>query len=262
MKIYLDILFLINFFFDFLLLLVVSILLKRNVKFRRLVIGGIIGGFSIFLLFIKVNSIELFILKFIISVVMINVTFSFKNLNYTIKNISFLYLISIILGGFLYFINLQFSYKQEGLVFYHNGFSPNIIMMIILSPFILYYYIKQHHLLEKKYSLHYKVNIYLKNNQLLKLNGFLDTGNRLYDPYLHRPIVMIDSKVLKNYPINEYILVEANTISHKSFIKCFEIDKLCIEGVGEFTNILLGIMNRPLNMEGINCILHYQLWEE
>lgn len=262
MKIYLDVLFGINFFFDFLLLLIVSILLKRNIKVRRLLLGAFIGGLSIFLLFIKVNSIQLFLLKFFISIIMIISTFSFKNLNYTLKNISYLYLVSIILGGALYFINIQFSYKQEGLVFYHNGLSPNIIVIMILSPFILWYYLSQHKLLKQNYSLHYKVDIYLKDHTKLKLNGFLDTGNQLFDPYLHRPIIMINKGILKNSMLKEYILVEASTINHKSFIKCIEIDKVCIEGVGEFKNILLGIMNRAFHMEGIDCILHHKLWEE
>lgn len=262
MKIYLDILFLINFFFDFLLLLVVSILLKRNIKFRRLLLGGFMGGLSIFILFIKVNSIQLFTIKFLISCIMIIVTFSFKNIHYTLKNISYLYLVSIILGGALYFINVQFSYKQEGLVFYHNGLSPNLIVMLILSPFILGYYIYQHKALKQSYSLHYKVDVYLKNHTELKLNGFLDTGNQLYDPYLHRPIIILNKGILKNSMLGEYILVEVSTINNKSFIKCIEVDKVCIEGVGEFRNILLGIMNQAFHMEGIDCILHHKLWEE
>ena len=138
MKIYVDLLFFINFFFDFLLLLIVSILLKRNIPFKRLILGSFVGGISIFLLFIKINSIQLFFLKFFISFLMIIITFSFKNINYTIKNLEYLYLASIILGGTLYFLNVQFSYRQEGLVFYHNGLSPNIIVMLCISPFILY----------------------------------------------------------------------------------------------------------------------------
>ena len=53
MKIYLDLLFFLNFGFDFILLLVVSIILRRNVSLTRIVLGGLIGGLSIFILFLK-----------------------------------------------------------------------------------------------------------------------------------------------------------------------------------------------------------------
>mgnify|MGYP004467890345 CR=1 FL=1 len=43
----------------------------------------------------------------------------------------------------MYFLNMNFSYKQEGLIFYHNSYSINIIMIIILTPIILYIYKKE-----------------------------------------------------------------------------------------------------------------------
>ena len=75
MKVYLDLVMFINFFLDFLLLLGVSILLKRNVKLGKIIFGAFIGGLSILILFFKMNSIELFLFKFVISIVMILVSF-------------------------------------------------------------------------------------------------------------------------------------------------------------------------------------------
>ncbi len=51
MKIYLDYIFLINFLFDFILLLGVSIVLKRNVSKLRLFLGSLFGGVSFLLYF-------------------------------------------------------------------------------------------------------------------------------------------------------------------------------------------------------------------
>ena len=129
MKIYLDLLFFLNFGFDFILLLVVSVILRRNVSLTRIVLGGLIGGLSIFILFLKINSFELFILKILISIIMILASFSYKNIKYFMKNFFFLYSASMILGGFLYFLNVQFSYKQEGLVFYHDGLSIQLLLL-------------------------------------------------------------------------------------------------------------------------------------
>ena len=221
MKIYLDLLFFLNFGFDFILLLVVSIILRRNVSLTRIVLGGLIGGLSIFILFLKINSFELFIFKILISIIMILTSFSYKNIKYFMKNFFFLYSASMILGGFLYFLNVQFSYKQEGLVFYHDGLSINFIFLLIFSPLILYIYIRQGLTLKNNFSNYYKVNLYF-NNKKIRLNGFLDTGNKLKDPYSGKPIIIVNEKRIKQ-PSDKFFLVPMKTVGGESFIKCFKI---------------------------------------
>ena len=112
MKIYLDLIMILNFFIDFILLLTVSVILKRNIKITRIMLGAFIGGISILLLFFNINSVLLFVLKFLISVAMTIITFKFVNIKYTLVNILYLYMSSIILGGFLYLLNIEFSYKH------------------------------------------------------------------------------------------------------------------------------------------------------
>ena len=111
MKIYLDLVMILNFFIDFILLLSVSLILKRNIRLNRIMMGAFFGGISILFLFFNINSIVLFLFKILISIIMTIITFKYVNLKYTLINILYLYMSSIILGGFLYFLNLEFSYK-------------------------------------------------------------------------------------------------------------------------------------------------------
>ena len=126
MKIYIDLILFINFGLDFLLLLSVAIVLKRIIKIHKLMIAAFIGSLSVLLLFIKINTIQLFLIKFITSILMLLISFNYKSIKYFCKNLLFLYINSIVLGGFIYFINTQFSYKNNGLVFYNNGLSINL----------------------------------------------------------------------------------------------------------------------------------------
>ena len=89
-KIYLDIIMLLNFAIDFILLLTVSLILKRNIKITRIMLGAFIGGISILFLFFNINSIILFLFKLIISVIMILITFGFKTIKYTLVNLLYL----------------------------------------------------------------------------------------------------------------------------------------------------------------------------
>ena len=143
MKIYIDLVLLLNFGFDLLLLFSVAIILRRQTTLKKLLLSSTVGSITILSMFIELNSFLLFIIKIIISLLMVYITFGYKNIKYTLKNLFYLYTSSIILGGFLYFLNLQFSYKNKGLVFYFNGLSINVIVLIILSPTIIYLYTKQ-----------------------------------------------------------------------------------------------------------------------
>lgn len=263
MKIYLDMVLIINFIFDFLLLLSVSLILKRNTKVNRIILGAFIGSFTILCLFIKMTSFTLFCFKAVISIFMILVSFGYRDIKYTIKNILYLYLLGIVLGGFLYFLNIQFSYKNNGIIFYHNGLSINIVFLIIVSPIILYIYIKQYKLLKVNYNQYYKLNLYLNENEVLNLNAFLDTGNKLVDPYKKRTIILLDKRKIL-FDINEFkmVLVPYKTVNGDGLLKCIKVKKVDIDGIGIKTNFLVGLLDFNISIDGVDCIINNKLLEE
>ena len=260
MKIYLDIVLLINFGFDFLLLLSVSLILRRNASIYKLLIGSFIGSISILTLFMKINSIQLFFIKLIISILMCISSFKYKNLKYTIKNIIFLYLSSIVLGGALYLLNIEFSYKNQGIIFYKNKLSINFIILIITTPIILYIYIKECKSLKTNYSNYHKVEIKI-NNETIKCNGFIDTGNKLKDPYKKRPSILMNNNYLEKKDINK-IIVPAHTIMGTKLIECIKINNLKIDNNEIKKEVLLGFINKKIKIDGIDCLLNYEIMEE
>lgn len=263
MKIYVDLIFMLNFAFDFLLLTGVSIVLRRNVRFKKLIYGGLIGALSIFILFLRINMFELFIIKIFIAILMIIVTFKYRDIRYTLRNLLFLYMLSIILGGFLYMLNIELSYKNSGIIFYHNGLSINWILILILSPIVIYVYVKQSMSLKNNYSNYYKVDIYFKSGKKVELNAFLDTGNHLTDPYKKRPIILVNTKEVINYIRKEKtLLVPFSSLNNESLLKCIIADKINIKGIGYKKNFLVGLSDKKINIDGIDCILNTKLLEE
>lgn len=258
MKIYVDLVLILNFAFDFLLLLSVALILNRKININKIIIAAFIGSLSILFLFININSFILFLFKIIISILMLLAAFSYKNIRYFIKNLMFLYLSSIILGGFLYFLNITFSYKNNGIIFFHNGLSINFIFLIILSPLILYIYIKQSKSLKNNYNNYYKIEIFYKS-QIIKLNSFLDTGNKLINPYNKSPVILVDKKYFKN--INNVTYIPYNTINNEGLLKCIRVKKIYIEGVGERKNITIGLSDN-IRIDDVDCILNMRLLEE
>lgn len=257
MKIYLDLVFFINFFFDLLLLCAVKIILKRIVKFYRLILGALFGALSIFLLFLNINSFELFIFKIIISLVMILIAYGYKDLRYYFKNFVSLYIVSVFLGGFLYFFNMQFSYKQKGIVFFNNGLSINLIFILILSPIIIYIYIKENKILKTEYSKYYEVKLIDDDYEYI-LNGYLDTGNNLVDPVSGKCVILVDRKLIEPLiHIHSPIFVPYRALNTKGIIECIKIPEVYINN-SLIDNVLIGLSDE-FKMDNINCILNNRM---
>lgn len=262
MKIYLDLVFIVNFLFDLILLFAVGLLLRRKTNLKRLFLGALVGAMTIFVLFIEIDSLSLFFFKIFISILMVGVGFGFKNVRYTIQNMLYLYTTSILLGGFLYLLNDSFSYKNTGLVFYHNGFSLNIILLLILSPLAIYFYVKQIKQLKNNYSNYYNVDIYFKDGTKKEVVGFVDTGNKLKDPYQNRPIILMNKKdITFDYTSSNILLVPYDTASSHSLMKCIIPEKVFILGVGFRKKVLIGLIEENIKIDGVNCILHSDLLE-
>ena len=258
MKIYLDLIMILNFVIDFILLITVSLILKRNVALTRIMLGAFVGGLSILFLFFDMNNMVLFMFKIIISILMTLITFKYINLKYTLINLLYLYMSSIILGGFLYLLNVEFSYKKVGIIFINNGLSINFIFLLIFSPIILYIYIKQTKNLRYNYSNYYNIEIVNKNKKY-KYTAYMDSGNVLVDSLTKKSVILIDKRKLL-FNIKEFRLIPYMGVNGSNMIKVIKIDKLLFNNK-EYSNVLLGIMDN-ISLDGVDVILNRKLLEE
>ncbi len=261
MKIYIDLILFLNFAFDFIILLTTSILLKRNTKLIRIFIGAIIGSITILVLFIPFTTFSLFIIKIILSIIIILSTFGYHDIKYTLNNLFYFYIVSIILGGFMYYLNLEFSYKNIGIVFFHSGIGTNYIFVLILGPLVLYFYTKMMKKYKNDIKLYHKVDLYI-NNKIIKLNGLMDTGNTLVDPYNNKKIIIVYNKELNKLINNRnFYLVPIESVNNSVLLKCIKVNKVFIEGLGIRKDVVVGLSNDKIKRNGVNCILNYLLME-
>ena len=249
MTIYLDLLFLLNFIYDLLLLLTVSVTLKRNTKFKRILLGSIFGAISTFIIVIPINKYLLLILKILSSVIMLIITYSFKNIKYFFNNLLYLYMTSVILAGFLYFLKLEFN-------------NLSYLISLSIAPLILYLYIKEQKKLKEIVNYYKKVIVTFKNNKTLSLNGFIDSGNKLKDPITGKYIILVNKKTLKGiYNIRSPMYVPIKTINKRSLLLCVSIKNIIIDNK-TYNNYLLGISDTFNGFDNINCLLNYHLLED
>lgn len=241
MIIYVDLIFLLNVLLDFILLMSVSVVLVRNTSIKKIFLGSLIGGVSTLILFISINSFWLFIFKLVLGIIMILTTFGYHSWKYTFNNFFYLCTISFSIGGILY-------------LFMDKGFY-NYFILIGVFFIVCLLYVKQIKNFKNNYSEYYKVKIFLKNQEY-NLSGYLDTGNKLYDNYKHRPIILIDKKI--NYDIKDIIYVSYVSLNEESILKCLKVDKIVVNNK-IFNNYLVGLSNKKFKIDGINCILHSKM---
>lgn len=252
MKIYLDLLFLLNWWIDFFLLMIVKLTLKRVTKIRRIFLGSLVGALSIIFLFFNLNYFWLFFLKFFLGLIMCLISFKYRNFSYTLNNLIYLLMSGVILGGI---INLIKPYLESKKVLY-------FIMIIVITPIFLISFIKQNRTLKRKYSFYYQVQLRFKNLKSINLSAFLDTGNKLIDPITNKPIILVEKKCLKGvYKIRSPMFVPVITINKKSLVECFKPDYIIINN-RKYYNYLIGACENNLFSDGINCLLNNKLVED
>ena len=255
MKVYLDLVFFVNFFFDFIILLATKLVLKEVVPLWRIFLGSLVASSSIFLLFLSLSSFELFLIKVVVSVFIILVTFGRRNF---LSDILYFYLISMILGGFLYLFDISFTYKNQGVVFFGHGLGLNMMAILVLSPVFLYFYVKQNRKYKSEISVTHSVEIYVDDKVFL-LKGMLDTGNQLRDPCTGKSVILVDSKV--SIPMSKFFYVPYKALNTEGVIPCCKVERVIVDD-HVFSKCLIGISKDSFSLNGVDCILPNQFKEE
>ncbi len=259
MKIYLDYVFLINFLFDFILLLGVSMILKRNTSKLRLFLGSLFGGFSFFIVLLNISSLFFFFLKMFSALIMILITFSYKDIKYTMNNFIYLIILSVLMGGILQLVNIEIGYSHVGMLFFTNGKSLNLIILIFIGLLATLIYSKYIKKVKRDDKQRYKTTLFIDNKEL-KLLGFLDTGNDLF--YMNKPVLILNKNIKINIGDKRIFYVPFTTINSTGIMKCIRLDKIFIEGKGFFENVFLALSNDKFYLGGADIILNTSLWEE
>lgn len=243
MRIYIDLFFLFNTIMDIIIITSVSILLKRNTTYKRILISSLLGGLSSLILFTSINRL---LLELITIILMITIAFKYKNIRYFLTNILYTYILSILLGGLIYLFNSKVTLN----------IYLNYLVIIVLSIEVMILYIKETKKIKNTYNNYYKVDIYFKDKEKISLIGFLDTGNNLYDPYKKRPIILVDKKYQKE---DKFILVPYHTINGEGLLKCIKPEKVYIEKIGYKNNLLVAFSSSPSTINGVEVLLHKDL---
>ena len=240
MKIYIDLFFLFNVIMDAIIITSVCILLKRNTSVIRIIISSLLGGVSSLVLLTSISKIFIELLSIFI---MVLIAYGYKNIRYTVKNIFYMYMLSVLFGGIIYLFNSRVT----------TNMIITYIIIIIISVEVMFLYIKEMKKMKNNYNNYYNVDICFKDGEVLSLVGFMDTGNNLYDPYKKRPIILVSSKYKKE---DNIILVPYYTAGGEGILQCVRTVKIALNGSECKGEVLVGFSDSPKLIDGVDVILH------
>ena len=232
MVIYLDILFLYNFFINTLLLYASGYILKLKIRWLRLVIAGIFGSlYGIFTVVCKIHPFLNSLFKLLSAFVMVYLAYR-QSIRGYIRLLCSLFLSSFCLCGFyMAFSSVAKLQGSENMLFLNLGY-PYIFLVFLLFLFLAFVFCESCMAKIRKGNL-YKTTEIFHNGKNLKLYGFVDTGNNLYTPEGY-PVAFVNKKhTLKLFKgtNTSFSPVSFTTISGQYEQKGFYPDKMLIDGV-------------------------------
>lgn len=259
MTIYLDVIFLENMVINYIILYATGVILKERIKQSRLIMGSTIGAiYSIIYYLFKLKIYSGLLIKIILSIVIIYVSFNSNNLKDLLKKILLFYLASFVFGGaviaIIYMVNSQNITIQNG-VLVGNYTIKTILIGIVVAYFTIIIAFKLIKTKILKKDLICDISIMI-NNKEIKTKALIDTGNLLKDPITQIPVIVIEHTLLYDVLPKEILNnIEkilggdfskiSNEIKDKYFSK---LKVIPFSSLGKSNGMLLGIIGENLNI--------------
>ena len=94
----------------------------------------------------------------------------------------------------------------------------------------------------------------------MEVNAFLDTGNKLIDPYSNKSIVLLQDEFFKEIDDLKPLYVPYSSLNNHGLLTCYKALKIEIDGKC-YDKFLVGVSNENFFIDGINCIINSQIME-
>lgn len=269
-NLYVDVLFLVNFIMDYMVLALLGVVLKVHATAKRRILGsgaGALWAVMITAFPILPGWLEALITYLGISTLMVFLTFQFRSVRELIKGVCGLYLAAITVGGVIYalYYNTRAGYYVELLI---RGQAAGAIPLSIWVLLIAGTYFGTKYLwlilleARKRKNHFYQVTLYYRGRTEL-VTALLDTGNHLYEPVSKKPVHVITYDACKYLceSISAVVYIPYHSLGKKDgVIPGVFLDAMEINQDGRIKRIekpLVAVSKEPLSPGGeYQMLLH------
>lgn len=199
MTIYIDVVLVENLIMNYIILFATGLIVKAKIRQIRFVVASLLGAVYSIIAYTEILEIySSFILKIILSILIVYIAFNPQNAKKMWKYILIFYLTSFVFGGaafaLIYIIKPQEILMKNGLFL---GTYP--LKTVALSTIIGFIIITMAFSIVKskisKKDIFCDIEIKL-NEKIIKTTAMLDTGNLLKEPITNTPVVVVEHTLL------------------------------------------------------------------
>ena len=199
MTIYIDVVLIENIIMNFIILLATGLILKEKIKTIRLFLASLLGAIYSLISYMSILEIySSFILKIILSVLIIYIAFNPQNIKKMWKDIIIFYLTSFVFGGaafaLIYIVKPQEILMKNGLFLGTYPLKTIILGAIIAFVIIITAFTIVKTKITKK-DMFCEIEIKL-NNKKIQTTAMIDTGNLLKEPISQTPVIVVEHTLL------------------------------------------------------------------
>lgn len=227
MTIYVDVLFVLNFFITYLLLLFTSLFNRKSAVTSRFLISSAIGGlYSLVILTPRLNFLLTAVGKTAVSLLIVFVAFKFISVRLFAFNVLIFYFSNMLLLGIV--MALWLLFKPDGIVINNNTVyfdipAPALLFAGLFAYLAALLIIRIHNSSLSKKEI-YSVTVYVKDEKI-HLYAFADSGNKLKEPFSGSPVMIADESKM---PFAASRVIPFSTVGGEGGLNAFKPDKIVI----------------------------------
>lgn len=260
--IYVDVLFLINFFMTVLILLVTSAFAQQRLKTWRLLLGGLLGGvYSLVILLDGLPFAVSALGKVLSAAAIILAAFSWQGAKQYFKNVLTFFISSMVLLGII--IALWFIFEPPGVVIQNESVYFDVSTGTLLFSGIAAYGIAclavriYQHAVSKKQIYVLSVTCSGKSAELTAL---ADTGNKLREPFSGRSVIIAEkSRVFLLSRGQPMRIVPFDTLGGRGLMECFRPERVTVVSRGrsfEVHDVYIALSDMDFSQKPFNAIFN------
>lgn len=259
MVIYVDVLFVLNFFLTYLLLLLTKLFNRKTPKTVRLLWASALGGlYSLVILAPNLHFLITFIGKFFASVLIVLIAFGFVSLSRFLKNLGIFYFSNMLLLGVV--LGLWLILKPQGIAIKNNIFYFDIPASALLAAGLAAYLValvvvRIHNASLGKNEI-YSLTVYYGGDSV-HLYAFADSGNKLREPFSNYPVIIADKDKL---PFETNRIIPFSTVGGEGTLQAFKPDRITVTfGKNKITTDRIYIAKSDVKSKEYSAILNPEI---
>ncbi len=237
MTVYIDVLLLVNFVINLLLLRCSAFFSSRAFSLLRASLGAFLGSFGALTIFLSPFSFgTMLCYKLFFGAVMVFFSFGYKNMRIFLRDFISLLVCTFLFSGLITFIYLTFAPSK--MVMSNGSLYLDVsAMFLIATAFFCYVFVTGINLVFRRKKPQSEIcRIRIKQGMReISLKGLMDTGSSLFEPFSNLPVIVCEKELFKgeirddNAVKNSVRIVPFSHVGGKGILKAFLADSVIIE---------------------------------